>query len=214
MYKYILFDLDGTITEPFEGISKCVIYALDSLGIKVSDPNSLTAFVGPPLFSQFKSFCGLDEERAAEAVKKFRERYETTGWKECTLAEGTEELLEKLKKSGRTVALATSKAEEFAKRILEYFGIAGYFDFIGGAEMNVKGRNGKADVIEYVLEALNVSDRSEAVIVGDTLYDAEGAKAAGIDFIGALWGYGSREELEERGAVSAAESMSEVFGLL
>lgn len=214
MFDYILFDLDGTVTDPFEGITKCVIYALDSLGVRITDPNELTSFIGPPLFQQFKSFCGFDDTRAEAAVKKYRERYEKIGWKECKLTEGTAELLKKLKEKGKTVALATSKPERFAKLILEYFDIAKYFDFIGGAELDRNGRNSKKDVIEYVLSSLNVKDRSKAVIVGDTLYDIDGAKAAGISSVGVLCGYGTREELKEHGADFIAENMSEVFELV
>lgn len=211
MFDYILFDLDGTVTDPFEGITKCIIYALDSFGVRIADPNELISFIGPPLFPQFKAFCGFDDAQAEEAVKKYRERYEKFGWKECKLTDGTAELLKRLKENGKTVALATSKPEKFAKLILEYFDIAKYFDFIGGAELDRNGRNSKKDIIEYVLSSLNVTDRSKAVIVGDTLYDIDGAKAAGINSIGVLCGYGTRAELEKHGADIIAENMSEVF---
>lgn len=214
MFDYILFDLDGTVTDPFEGITKCVIYALDSFGIKVKDPKELTSFIGPPLFEQFKKFCGFDDEQAERAVNKYRERYKEIGWKECALTEGTRELLAELKKMGKTVALATSKPEPFAARILEYFDIAKYFDLIGGAEINHSGRNSKEAVIEYVINSLGIKDRSKAVIIGDTLYDADGAKACGIECIGVLCGYGTREELLSHGAMAAAENMKKVLNLI
>ncbi|MCM1055443.1 MAG: HAD-IA family hydrolase [Bacteroides sp.] len=210
MYDYILFDLDGTVTDPFEGITKCVVYALDSLGVKIADPKELCCFIGPPLFQQFKTFCGFDDAQAAEAVRKYRERYESIGWRECKLNEGVAELLARLKETGKKTALATSKPEKFAKLILEYFDIARYFDFIGGAELDINGRNGKKEIIEYVLSALGVTDRSRAVIVGDTLYDAEGAKAAGISCIGVLCGYGTREELREHGADPIFNNMKNI----
>ena len=214
MYRYILFDLDGTITDPFEGISKCIIYALESFGITLEDTGGLVSFIGPPLFDQFKVFCGFDDRQAEQAVKKYRERYSKIGWKECTLVPGTVELLRELKAAGKVLAVATSKPECFAVPILEHFGIDGYFDFIGGAELDHSGRNSKDAVIEYVLEGLEVGDRSEAVIVGDRFHDIDGAKKTGIGSVGVLNGYGSREELEAHKADHIAENMSEVLKFL
>lgn len=214
MYRYILFDLDGTITDPFEGISKCIIYALESFGMEVEDTSKLSSFIGPPLFDQFKAFCGFDDKQAERAVKKYRERYSTVGWKECTLTDGTEELLRELKSAGKVLALATSKPECFAVPILEHFGIDKYFDFIGGAELEHDGRNSKDAVIEYVLESLTVSDRSEAVIIGDRFHDIDGAKKTGIASVGVLSGYGSREELSAHKADHIAENMKDVLKFL
>ena len=214
MYKYILFDLDGTITDPFEGISKSIVYALESFGIRVEDTGELVSFIGPPLFDQFKAYCGFDDGQAEQAVKKYRERYAEIGWKECTLADGTEELLRELKARGKVLAVATSKPECFAVPILKHFSIDKYFDFIGGAELDSKGRNSKDAVIEYVLEKLGVVDRGEAVIVGDRFHDIEGAKKTGICSVGILSGYGSREEFEEHNADHIAEDMKDVLKFL
>ena len=214
MYRYILFDLDGTITDPFEGISKCIVYALESFGIKVENTGELVSFIGPPLFDQFKVYCGFDDGQAEAAVRKYRERYSKLGWKECTLVPGTEELLKKLKAEGKVLAVATSKPECFAVPILEHFGIDKYFDLIGGAELDHEGRNSKDAVIEYVLEGLGVDDRSEAVIVGDRFHDIDGAKKTGIGSVGVLSGYGSREELEEHKADHIAEDMRDVVKYL
>ena len=214
MYKYILFDLDGTITDPFEGISKSIVYALESFGIKVEDTGELVSFIGPPLFEQFKVYCGFDDKQAEMAVKKYRERYSEIGWKECTLAEGTEELLRELKAAGKVLALATSKPECFAVPILELFGIDKYFDFIGGAELEHNGRNSKEAVIEYVLDKLGITERDEVVIVGDRFHDIDGAKKTGIRSAGVLSGYGSREELEEHGADHIAADMRDVIKFL
>ena len=216
MFNYILFDLDGTVTDTFEGVTGCVKYALESLGIAIPEISDLSCFIGPPLFDQFKAFAGFDDDTALEAVEKYRERYSTIGWKECTLPPGTEELLKNLKKSGKTVALATCKPEKYAKMILEYFKIAEYFDFIGGAELDANGRRSKKEVIEYVLDNLRLKgeDKTKAVIVGDTYYDIDGAKAAGISSIGVLFGYGSMDELMEHGADFIVKSMSEINYLL
>lgn len=214
MYKYILFDLDGTIIDPFEGVSKSIIYSLESFGIKVEDPRELVSFIGPPLFDQFRVYCGFDDRQAEMAVKKYRERYSTIGWKECTLVPGTKELLRDLRSAGKVLAVATSKPECFAVPILEHFGVDRYFDFIGGAELEHGGRNNKDAVIEYVLERLGVCDRSEAVIVGDRMHDIDGAKKTGIRSVGVLSGYGSKEELKEHKADHIAENMIDVMKFL
>lgn len=214
MYRYILFDLDGTIIDPFEGVSKSIIYSLESFGIRVEDPRELVSFIGPPLFDQFRVYCGFDDGQAERAVQKYRERYSVIGWKECTLVPGTTELLKELRAAGKVLAVATSKPECFAVPILEHFGVDRYFDFIGGAELEHGGRNRKDAVIEYVLEKLGVCDRSEAVIVGDRMHDIDGAKKTGIRSLGVLSGYGSREELQEHNADHIAENMLDAMKFL
>lgn len=216
MFDYILFDMDGTVADTFQGVTNSVKYALEFFGIKAEDNSALSCFIGPPLFEQFKAYAGFDDVQASEAVKKYRERYSETGWKECALTEGTEALLKALKKEGKTVALATCKPEQYAKMILEFFGIAEYFDFIGGAELNINGRHSKKEVIEYVLGKLHIKeeDKKRTVLVGDTRYDVDGAKETGISSIGVLFGCGTRRELEEHGADYIVESMGEILSLV
>lgn len=207
--KYILFDLDGTITDPFEGIGKSIIYAVQSMGITVHDPESLKCFIGPPLFRQFKDFFGFDDDEAENAVREYRKRYCETGWKECTLTEGVEKLLSRLKEKGYVLAVATSKPEVFAVKILDYFDLSRYFDFIGGAQLEHSGRNEKSDIITYVLDKLNITDKSTVIMVGDRLHDIEGARANGIKSLAVLCGYGSLEEFKEHRADFIAENMEE-----
>ncbi len=207
--KYIFFDMDGTLTEPFEGISKSIIYAAQSMGITVDDPDSLKCFIGPPLFSQFKEFFGFDDKQAENAVKEYRKRYSEIGWKECSLTEGTEKLLSDLNEKGYVLALATSKPEIFAVKILDYFNLSKYFDFVGGAQLEHTGRNEKADIIAYVLEKLGIADKSSVIMVGDRYHDIDGAKANGIRSLAVLCGYGSAEEFKEHGADFIAENMEE-----
>ena len=208
--KYILFDLDGTITDPFDGISRSIIYAIQSMGITVNDPESLKCFIGPPLFGQFKDFFGFNDDRAENAVREYRKRYGEIGWKECTLTEGAENLLSYLKEKGYILALATSKPEVFAIKILDYFDLSKYFDFIGGAQLEHTGRNDKADIIAYVLDKLNIADKSAVIMVGDRYHDVEGARANGIKSLAVLCGYGSLEEFKEHGADFIAENMEKV----
>ena len=207
--KYILFDLDGTITDPFEGISKSIIYAAESMGIKVNDPGSLKCFIGPPLFSQFKDFFGFDDGQAENAVKEYRKRYSEIGYKECTLTNGAEKLLSELKEKGYVLALATSKPEVFAVKILDCFDLSKYFAFVGGAQLEHTGRNEKADIIAYVLEKLGIKDKSTVLMVGDRYHDIEGARANGIRSLAVLCGYGSVEEFKEHRADFIAENMEE-----
>lgn len=207
--KYILFDLDGTITDPFEGISKSIIYAVNSMGITVNDPESLKCFIGPPLFQQFKDFFGFDDKKAENAVKEYRRRYSETGWKECTLIDGIEQLLKNLKKKGYVLAVATSKPEIFAKKIFDYFDLSDYFDFIGGAQLEHTGRNEKADIIAYVLEELKIADKPSVIMVGDRYHDIEGARANGIKSLAVLCGYGCLEEFKEHKADFIADNMEE-----
>lgn len=214
MYNYILFDLDGTLTDPFEGISKSVIHALDSFGITVQDPKELEAFIGPPLFDQFKAQFHFDDGQAQKAVNIYRERYSEIGWKECTLIPNVKKLLKRLNENGIKSALATSKPEPFAKKILEYFDIDKYFAFIGGAELAHSGRNRKEDVIGYVLESLDVTDKSAVLMVGDRFYDIEGARLNGIKTIAFLGGYGSLEEFKLHKADFIASDMNEVGRLI
>lgn len=207
--KYILFDLDGTITDPFEGISKSIIYAADSMGIAVTDAEALKCFIGPPLFQQFKDFFGFDDAEAENAVKEYRKRYSNIGWRECTLVEGVEKLLSKLKELGYILAVATSKPEVFSVKILDHFDLSRYFDFIGGAQLEHSGRNEKADIIAYVLEKLNITDRSAVIMVGDRFHDIEGARTNEISSLAVLCGYGSLEEFREHKADFIAENMEE-----
>lgn len=201
MYKYILFDLDGTLTDPGEGITKSVEYALNKYGIQVEDRRSLYKFIGPPLTDSFSEFYGFSEEKSIEAVSFYREYFGVTGLFENEVYPGITSLLEKVKSNPNVLklAIATSKPEEYTLRILEKFDLMKYFDVVCGATMS-GSRVKKADIIAYALESAGVEDRSEVIMVGDRHHDIDGAKANGIKSIGVTYGYGSREELEEAGA--------------
>ena len=213
-YSTILFDLDGTVTDPKEGITRSVAYALEHFGIKVEDPDSLTNFIGPPLLESFSEYYGLSDENCVTAVKKYRERYSVTGWAENIPYPGMAELLRDLKAAGKTISLATSKPEEFAVKILTHFDLAQYFDLMCGAPMNAPKGHGKVDVIEDALARLGITDRSGVLMVGDRLHDIEGAHKAGIPCAGVLFGYGDRAEHEAYGADFIAEDMDELRALL
>lgn len=211
--QYILFDLDGTVTEPFEGITNCVAYALKHFGIEAEDKSTLRPFIGPPLIESFQEFYGFSKEQAEEATKKYRELYNVEGIFQNELYKGMEELLAFLKEQGKTVVLATSKPDVFANRILSYFKIDQYFDFVAGSEIN-GGRNTKIAVIQYALDQTGITDVSQAVMVGDRKFDILGAQHFGMDSVGVLYGHGSREELEQAGATKIVETVSELKNLL
>lgn len=212
-YTYVLFDLDGTVTDPEEGITKSVQYALQHFHIEVQKREELYKFIGPPLEDSFMEFYGFTKRQAGEAILKYRERFEVTGWRENIVYDGMEKLLRHLRSKGKRIMLATSKPEFFAEQILSYFGLREYFDFVGGATLDGK-RNHKADVIRYVLEANGISSREEVVMVGDRKFDILGAKVFGLETVGVLYGYGDRDELMAAGADRLVESVAELEALL
>lgn len=212
MYKTVLFDLDGTLTDPGLGITNSVAYALKKYGIEVSDREKLYSFIGPPLKDSFKKYYGFSDEKAMEAIMYYREYFKDKGIFENEVYDGIKELLRRVKESGRKIVLATSKPEEFALRILEHFELTEFFDVVAGASMDEK-RNKKGDVIKYALEKGCLTPE-DAVMIGDREHDVLGAQENGIDTIGVLYGYGSRDELEKVGAMHIAETVDDVYALL
>ena len=202
-YRYLFFDLDGTLTDSREGIINCLVYALEEMGFEV--PEDKEKFLGPSLYQSFSEFCGMDDEQVERAVKIFRGRYSDTGLFENRVYDGIEPMLGRLRDSGRELFVATSKPEPFAVKILEKFGLAHYFRFIGGANINGT-RNRKQEVIEYVLVEAGISGREQVLMIGDRCQDVNGAREAGIKCMGVLWGYGSQEELTEAGADYIAQT--------
>lgn len=203
-YETVLFDLDGTLTESGEGIINSAVYALKKFGIE-PEMSQMSKFLGPPLKDSFRDFYGFSEEKCVEAVKYYREYYTTKGIFENKVYEGVEDCLKALKSAGLKLAVATSKPQVFAVKILEHFHLAEYFDFIGGAELDGT-RSVKAEVITHTLKNCGADDRSKVIMVGDRKHDVLGAKALEMDCIGVLYGYGSREELESAGAVFIADT--------
>ncbi len=209
-YKYILFDLDGTITDSAPGITNSVAYALKRWNIEVEDKSTLNCFVGPPLAQSFEKYFGFSKEQALEAVDEYRVYYRDKGIFENIVYPGIPELLAELRAMGKKIILATSKPEFFAKQILEYFDLSKYFDLAAGATMD-SSRTKKELVIAYALGELGVTDPSECIMVGDRDQDVNGARENGIECIGVLYGYGGREELESAGAAFIAETVEEIL---
>ena len=207
---YVLFDLDGTLTDPAEGITNAVIYALTEMGVTPPPRESLYRFIGPPLADSFREF--FPEERVQEAIDTYRVYFRSKGMFENTVYDGIPELLRTLRDSGMILAVATSKPEEFSVTILEHFGLAEYFTVIGGADMAGK-RGEKAQVIRRTLDLLGVADPAEErfFMAGDRKFDMEGAKAFGMTSLGVTWGYGSRKELTDAGADFTADTPADLL---
>lgn len=208
MKKYIFFDLDGTLTDPMEGICKSAARGLAHFGIE-RDYRELTYFIGPPLMDTYMDRFHLTKEQAGEAVRVFREYFAPKGIYENEIYPGIAELLARLKAEGRYLALATSKPEPMAEIVLEHFHIRQYIDLLAGSTMD-ETRTKKSDVLRYAIERIGIKDLSKAIMVGDRCYDVNGAKEIGMECVGVLYGYGSKEELTQAGADYLAESVEEL----
>ncbi|MFQ9515987.1 MAG: HAD-IA family hydrolase [Eubacterium sp.] len=214
-YEVIIFDLDGTLSNSKEGITKSVQYALSKLGIQENDLNHLEHFIGPPLTEELIRTYGMSIEEADKGLKYYRERYVPIGIYETEIYPGTEEMLKNLKRSGKYIAMATSKPQEMAEEVLKYLKIYNYFDLVMGAELHGP-RQSKQAVLEALFEKLEIKDKKKYIMIGDTCFDIDGAKAVGIDAIGVSYGFGDRKEMLKHGAlaiVDNAEELLESLGL-
>lgn len=211
-YKYILLDLDGTLTDPADGITNSIKYALAKYKI-AAERKDLLKFIGPPLRDSFMKYYGFDREKAEEAVAFYREYFAVTGIYENSIYPGVPEMLSRLKKSGKMLLLATSKPTIYASKILEYFKIHEYFNIVSGS--NLDGTMGKkSEVVEYALSFLSDSALKSAVMAGDREYDIAGAIENKIDSIGVTWGFGTVDELVAAGATYIAETVKDLEDLL
>ena len=210
MFETVLFDLDGTLTDPALGITNSVAYALSKWNISVKNRSELFKFIGPPLLDSFSEYYGFSDEESRLALKYYREYFTDRGMFENRVYNGIPELLSALKSRNKKLIVATSKPEEFAVRILQHFDLDGYFDFIGGASMD-ETRVKKADVIQYALDACNISNKASVVMVGDRHHDIDGAKLCGLPSIGVTYGYSSIDELKDAGADFIALSVEDIL---
>lgn len=212
-YKNVIFDLDGTITEPAQGITNAIIYALGKFGIEVMDRTSLYKFIGPPLRDSFREFYDFSEQEVSNAVAFYREYYSTKGILENSIMPGMEQALVKLKAAGCRLYVATSKPEIYAVQILEHLKLADSFDLIAGDLLD-GSRGSKELVIQHLLDSSGISADicgiKNTVMVGDRRFDIIGAKGLGMDNIGVTFGYGDREELEACGAMYIADTAEEM----
>lgn len=215
MYTHIFFDLDGTLTDPAQGITNSFIHALKYYGLPIPTYEELCKLIGPPLPYSFEVNFGFDHDKAMEAVGKYREYFADRGLFENKVYPGIPELLQKLKAQGKHLLVATSKPQEYSIKILEHFNLAQYFDYICGSLMD-ESRSKKSEVIAYALECCGLGEGSKdkVLMVGDRFHDLEGAKANGIKSCGVLFGYGSRQELEDAGADYIAKDIQSLLKIL
>jgi phosphoglycolate phosphatase len=209
MSKYVYIDLDGTLTDPFEGISRCIAYALDALGYEKPADEELRRFIGPPLLDTFGELIG--SEQAPRALELYRERFSATGWRENAVYPGVHESLEVMTAAGHRCFVATTKPHVFARRIIEHFGLSSFFAGIYGSELDGT-RTDKTELLQFA--ALERSGSRPSAMVGDRYHDVVGALNNGFRAIGATWGYGTEDELLGAGADCLAATPQELPGLV
>lgn len=207
--KAILFDLDGTLIDSSEGVTKCAKFALESEGITVEDHNELKFFIGPPLMHTFQKVYGFSEEKARELTTTYRSRYGPIGIYECMLYPGVEECIKKLKEMGYAIGMASSKPEVSCNVILEHFGLSDLFDEVVGSTLD--GRiDTKEEVLAELFQRWSHIPKEEVCLIGDTVFDAKGAKEIGIPCIGVTFGFGTKEEMQAEGVTTFVDKMEEL----
>lgn len=212
MYKYIFLDLDGTLTDPYLGITNSVKYALKKFNID-KDNSELKCFIGPPLRDSFRDYYNMNSEEAELAVKYYREYFSTVGLFENDIYPFTINVLDELKSLGVKIVLATSKPEKFSIEILKHFNIYHYFDFCSCATMD-KSRDNKSDIIKYALETLNINNTDEVLMVGDRHHDIIGAHNSNIKCCYVLYGYGSKSEGLNNNAEYIIDNLDELIDII
>ncbi len=206
--RYVLFDLDGTLTDPFEGIFNSSAYALEKLGYPAPSVESVRSVIGPPIREGFAAL-GVAPERIDEAVGLYRERYVPIGLFENLVIDGIPELLNELLNADVVMGVATSKVESYAREVLSHFGLADFFTIIAGASLH--GSNDtKSTVISDCLHRLARREDEPAIMIGDRLHDVEGAANNAVACIGVSWGFAEERELEDAGALAVVATTSEL----
>lgn len=206
--KHVLIDLDGTLTDPKEGIVGCIVYALEKMGVALPDSPPLESYIGPPLQQTFRDIC-QDNVLADEGVRLYRERFTDQGLYENRVFDGIPETLGRLREAGSTLYVATSKPTVYSKRIIEHFDLDGYFKHVYGSELDGT-RSDKTDLLAHIMASENIA-AEDAVMIGDRRYDIVGANNHAMASVGVLWGYGSKQELSDAGATAICAEPNMLF---
>ncbi len=215
-YKYVLFDLDGTVSQSAEGIRRSLEHAITVMGAPMPDLSDYTLYIGPPLIDTFINLVGLDKEDAERGSQLYRDYYDLHGKKLNTAYDGIEDVLKILRENNMRTAVCTSKYEPFAREIVDILGLTDYFDAVCGSNLD-GSRKDKRDLIPYAVGSLGGDfdiDKEQTVMLGDTYFDARGARLCGVDFIGVRYGYGSVSAMEDEGATVFADTPQELARLL
>lgn len=214
MFRYILFDFDGTVVNTGEGILKSLQYSFYEMGHEVPSQEELKKFIGPPVYYSFTYYYGIGEDKVGDYIRKYRERYKREGIYECELYKDMLTLLGTLKDSGYTLGIASSKPEHLIFDVADYLDITKYFDTVVGVKSDASRHTTKTGLILEAIDKLGVSDKSQVLMVGDRHYDITGAKGAGVSSCGCLWGYGNKEEFQECDADFTIENPLDILNLL
>lgn len=215
-YKYVLFDLDGTVSESALGIRASLEHAIKQVGKPLPNLDDYTLYIGPPLIDTFRNLCHFTEEESAQGVEIYRDYYDTYGKFKNKLYDGMKDVLTALRNQGTKLAVCTSKYEKFAEEIVELLGVSDYFDAVCGSTLD-GSRKDKKDLIPYAVKTLGGdfdTERENTVMLGDTYFDARGARICNVDFIGVKYGYGSLEQMKAEGAEIFAETPADILPLL
>ena len=212
-YKFIIFDLDGTLIDPKEGQINSVKYALKSFGINEEDENKLCKFIGPPLKESFKKYYNFNEQQIDIGIQKYREYFMEKGIKEAVLYNGITTMLNTLKENGKKIIIATSNPTSFAKQIARMYKIDNYLFDICGSKLD-GSRVTKSEILSYVIDKHKIKNKNEAIMVGDRIHDILGAQGIKIDSVGVLYGYGMKEEIDEAKPTYKVNTVQELEDLL
>ncbi len=210
VYDYYLFDFDGTLCDTTEGIFNSILYSLEWFGIKEENMEKLNFFVGPPLFESYKTVYGVNDNDANALIAKYRERYKEKAAEESKIYDGIEEMLKRLKKQGKKIAIASSKPKKFVDEISKYHNIFKYYDFVSAEDFK-NNHSSKKELITACLNYFGNPDKEKVIMIGDRFYDIDGAKAVGIDSAGAIYGFGTEEELKKAGATYILNTPDDLF---
>ena len=213
MYKYLMFDLDGTLVESGDGIVESAKHALSTMGWEQLSEAEYKKFIGPPLFDSFTKFCGMNPEEADRAIEIYREHYESAGYLLAPMYEGVEAMLDELKDKGHTMMVVTSKPAPIAEKIIKKHGLDKYFVNITGPSHEEKTVH-KDVMIKRAFEKNGIIDSKSAVMIGDRMFDIEAANKNCVDSIAVMYGYGNREEFERYGATYIVEKCGDILDIV
>ena len=213
-YDYVIFDFDGTVVDTGEGILKSLQYSFQQMGHEVPELSDLKKFIGPPIYYSYTHYYGVSEDEVGEYIKKYRERYWNQGIYECQLYEGFIEMILALKEKGIKIGIASSKPERLIYAVADFLKITDLFDAIVGVKIDDSNHSSKTGLVLESMKILGAEDKQKVLMVGDRLYDIDGAKGAGVDSCGVLWGYGSKEEFLEHEATFIVAKPDEILDLI